>query len=559
MSRTHTRVAMLLLGLGAWHGGMHPVLAADPRSPVQGDPTQTLPKIAPPKPTGEVKVQVERPDPAMQNLLSAKLTPTRFQIEGVKTLPFDQVADKFKPLAGKEITVAELLQAANAVTEMYQQHGYPLSFAFVPAQSFENGNVLITVVEGYVARVTIRGNPGPLENRLRAIAERLKEERPLTRASFDRYSSVLGLQPGVQVGATVQPPTTTDGASEMVLDVKRKPIAFGTGVDYMSPGVRAIATATASGLTPLGEQLTVSALFPKGRDDEEYYALGYAQPISTEGLIARVNASHYRGVPQNATLEQIGFYRRYVNDSKRLGASLSYPLLLSARHSLTLSGGLYGTDQFERYTQAGTDRSVAIGTNVRVVNAELAYVQRKEGVSRSATLGLYKGVDALGARRENNANDLSFLRTRLLLSQATDLPFGFGMAVSAAGQYSSDRLASSEQISFGGRFFGLGYPAGEVAGDKGWAASAEISRLFGMDMTYLKTLQPYLMADVARVYSNSYSLTHRSLSSVALGVRFSDRRYYTLDLSLAQPVGDKPINADRRSPRINASWSYQFD
>ncbi|ALD92514.1 ShlB/FhaC/HecB family hemolysin secretion/activation protein [Cupriavidus gilardii] len=559
MSRTHTRVAMLLLGLGAWQGGMHSVLAADPRSPVQGDPTQTLPKIAPPKPTGEVKVQVERPDPAMQNLLSARLTPARFQIEGVKTLPFDQIADKFKPLAGKEITVAELLQAANAVTEMYQQQGYPLSFAFVPAQSFENGNVLITVVEGYVARVTIRGNAGPLENRLRAIAERLKEERPLTRASFDRYSSVLGLQPGVQVGATVQPPTTTDGASEMVLEVKRKPIAFGTGVDYMSPGVRAIATATASGLTPLGEQLTVSALFPKGRDDEEYYALGYAQPIGTEGLVARVNASHYRGVPQNATLEQIGFNRRYVNDNKRLGASLSYPLLLSARHSLTLSGGLYGTDQFERYTQAGTDRSVAIGTNVRVVNAELAYVQRKEGVSRSATLGLYKGVDALGARRENNANDLSFLRTRLLLSQATDLPFGFGMAVSAAGQYSGDRLASSEQISFGGRFFGLGYPAGEVAGDKGWGASAEISRLFGMDMTYLKTLQPYVMADVARVYSNSYSLTHRSLSSVALGVRFSDRRYYTLDLSLAQPVGDKPINADRRSPRINASWSYQFD
>jgi hemolysin activation/secretion protein len=98
-----------------------------------------------------------------------------------------------------------------------------------------------------------------------------------------------------------------------------------------------------------------------------------------------------------------------------------------------------------------------------------------------------------------------------------------------------------------------------VAGDKGWGASAEISRLFGMDMTYLKTLQPYVLADVARVYSNSYSLTHRSLSSVALGVRFSDRRYYTLDLSLAQPVGDKPINADRRSPRINASWSYQFD
>ena len=90
-------------------------------------------------------------------------------------------------------------------------------------------------------------------------------------------------------------------------------------------------------------------------------------------------------------------------------------------------------------------------------------------------------------------------------------------------------------------------------------ASAEISRLFLPDMTYLRTIQPYVSADVARVFSNSVSLSHRSLSSVAIGARFSDRRYYTLDLSVAQPVGDKPTNASRRSPRINMTYSYQFD
>jgi len=133
------------------------------------------------------------------------------------------------------------------------------------------------------------------------------------------------------------------------------------------------------------------------------------------------------------------------------------------------------------------------------------------------------------------------------------------MALSAAGQYSDNRLASSEQISFGGRFFGLGYPAGEVAGDKGWGASAEINRLFTVDFTYLKTLQPFIVTDMARVYSNSVSLSHRTLQSVAIGLRFSDRRFYTMDVSVAQPVGDKPTNASHRSPRINLLWSYQFD
>lgn len=557
--RPRKSVAALLIGAGV----IQAQLSHAERGPVQGDPTQTLPSIAPSKPAqSNVTVQVERPDSALQNLLAARLTPRHFQIEGARTLPFDQIAAKFSPLANREITVAELLQAAESVTQMYKDAGYPLSFAFVPAQSFENGNVLITVVEGYVANITVRGKPGPAEGRLRKIAEQLKQDRPLRQESFEHYVNVLSQQPGMQVNATVQPPTTTDGACDMVLEVKRKPFTFGTGVEWMSPGVRAIATATTNSLTPLGEQLSFSTLFPKGRDNEEYYAATYAQPLGTEGMLAKVTASHYRGVPENSSLGPIGFDTRYVNDSKRLGGTLSYPVILNNRHVLTLTGGFYANTQFERYTQAvqpGAGRQVELTTSVRVASAEASYLQRGTGVTRNATLGLYKGIDGLGAYRENNQNDLSFFRTRLLLSQANDLPFGFGMALSAAGQYSSNRLASSEQISFGGRFFGLGYPAGEVAGDKGWGASAELNRLFSVDFTYLKTLQPFLVADMARVYSNSVSLSHRTLQSLAIGLRFSDRRYYTMDVSLAQPVGDKPTNASHRSPRINLLWSYQFD
>lgn len=557
--RTRIRVAALLIGVGTCH---HPLAFAE-RSPIQGDPTQTLPRIEPSRPPqSNVTVQVERPDNALQNLLAARLTPRRFQIEGVKTLPFDEIAARFAPLANREITVAELLKAAEDVTAMYQNAGYPLSFAFVPAQSFEHGNVLVTVVEGYVANVVVRGKPGPAEGRLRKIAEQLKRERPLRRESFEHYVNVLAQQPGMQVAATVQPPTTTDGASEMVLEVKRKPFTFGTGLEYVSPGVRGIATATTNSLTPLGEQISVSALYPKGRDSEEYYAASYAQPLGTEGMLAKVYAMHYRGNPQNSTLAPIGFESRYVNDSKRVGTSLSYPFILNNRHSLTATGGFYLNEQFERYTQAvqpGAGRQVTLATNVRVASAELAYQFRGQGVTRSATLGLFKGIDGLGANRENNQNDLGFLRTRLLVSQANDLPAGFGVAFSAAGQYSAQRLASSEQISFGGRFFGLGYPAGEVAGDKGYGASAEINRLFTVDFTYLKTLQPFILYDMARVFSNSVSLSHRSLASVAIGLRFSDRRFYTMDVSVAQPVADKPVNADRRSPRINLLWSYQFD
>jgi hemolysin activation/secretion protein len=132
------------------------------------------------------------------------------------------------------------------------------------------------------------------------------------------------------------------------------------------------------------------------------------------------------------------------------------------------------------------------------------------------------------------------------------------MAISGAAQYSGAVLPSSEQISFGGRFFGLAYPAGEVAGDRGWGLSLELNRLFTASMTYLKTVQPYVLYDTAKVYSNAGTLIHDQLGSIALGVRFSDRKHYTLDLALAKPVGDMPTNSGARSLRFNAAWTYQF-
>lgn len=253
-------------------------------------------------------------------------------------------------MAGHDVTVAQLLQAASEVTKLYADRGYPLSFAFVPAQTFEGGVVRITVVEGYVARMRIEGKPGPLEERLRAISKHMMDERPLRRETFERVTGVLALQPGVQITATVQPPTTTDGASELVLDVKRQPYTIGTGIEYRSPGVRAVVTGTLNGLTPLGEQISVSTLQPRGRDDEKYYSATWAQPIGTDGLLAKLTWSHYRGRPENLPLEQLGYQSRYLTDAQRLGLSLSYPLLLSNTRSLTLTGTFYANEDMQRYS-----------------------------------------------------------------------------------------------------------------------------------------------------------------------------------------------------------------
>ncbi|WP_061532375.1 ShlB/FhaC/HecB family hemolysin secretion/activation protein [Collimonas arenae] len=567
-SRINRRIALGLASGAYLIVAMHPAPAnADSRSPLQGNPADTLPKAeAPASPPVTINIQTQAVDPALQKLLTSHLTPSSFKIAGVQALPFDEVAALFAPMANRDTTVAELLQAANKVTAMYQERGYPLSFAFIPAQTFENNVVVVSVVEGYVKTVKVEGNPGGSEERLKQIAEQLQQERPLRRATFERVAGILSLQPGVKIVANVAPPTTTDGATEMVLTVKRKPITVGVGADYRQPGIRGLLTASSNGLTPLGEQLTVSTLQPSGPQDEKYYAVNYVQPVGNDGMLARLNWSDYRAEPQNDALENVQYQARYQTKTVRAGGSLSYPVILDNTHSLTVTGGAYAAENTQEYTRSvpTTPMSIKLSSQVRVLSAEAAWTDVTQGTdklqqTRQLSVGVYKAIDALGAKRENSNVDLGFTRVTLQMAQSNQLPGGFGVAVAASTQYSSNILPTSEQIGFGGKLFGLAYPAGELAGDKGWGVSAEINRLFPMSYTYLKSVQPYFLVDHSRVYSNAGPLTHDTLGSIAFGVRFSDGRYYTLDLSLAKPVADVPANSTSRSPRVNAMYSYQMD
>ncbi|NOT17346.1 MAG: ShlB/FhaC/HecB family hemolysin secretion/activation protein [Sulfuriferula sp.] len=546
-----------------------PIAGADTTGPVitQANPVDSFP-VTGGKAAEPVSLEVATPavDPAVQNLLNSHLVVSRVELSGVHALPFEQVASFFTAFVNKDTTVAEMLTAANRVTQLYRDQGYPLSFAIVPAQTFADNVVKITVVEGYVNKVRIEGNAGYSKNRLKAIASQLETERPLTQKAFERIIGVFNLQPGVQVVASVAPPTTEDGGAEMLLNVKRQPITVGLGIDSLQSGIRALTTVSTNALTPLGEQLSASVLQPGGALKESYYAVNYTQPVGKNGMLLKVNGSDYKAEPTNQTLAAQQFQTQYQTKITRLGATLSYPLILENTRTLTLTGGLYAAESkqvFERSVPA-LQMSVELSTKVRAVSAELAYADvsknsENQQLTRQISVGVFRGINGLGAASVNSNADLTFTRATLQLSLAKQLSYGFGIAFAARGQYSADILPSTEQIGYGGRLFGLGYPLGEIAGDSGIGASLELNRLFPVNTKYLKQLQPYLLVDRAKVYANATTLIHDSLASVALGIRLSDNRHYNLDFSVAKPIADKPANSASMAPRVNVAYSYQLN
>jgi len=563
------------IGLAAWAAlATWSVVAATaahaqarPPAGTASNPLQALPQIRAPQPSSNVTVQVQQQTSALQKLLATRIKPTHFQVSGVKSISFDEVAKRFTPLAGKEVTIGQIVDTANGVSEMYKSRGYALSFAFVPQQDFHDGVVKITVVEGYVSDVKIHGDAGSLEPRIRSIAAHIAAERPLRRTTFQRYVNVLGLLPGVQISANVALPQNTNGATTLELTVTRKRFNVASGIDFNHPGLLAILTATENGLTPLGEQLSVSTIAPRGRDNVAYLAVHGMVPIGSDGLTANVDASHYRSNPVDNPGLPSYVERTVISD--KLSAGLAYPFILEDQRRLVGRANVYATHDEDHYQNTINGAMYGLRSQVRVLQLQADYAAASTGEVRKASASVSKAFDILGASKNidtniigtstNDPTSLTFVKMNASYMQADDWPHGFGTVVAMTAQYSSASLPTSEEIAFGAQHFAQGYEPGEASGDSGWAVSFELNHAFRPGSKWLQAVTPYVSFDLARVYLHAGTPVPSRLSSASIGFRISDAKHYNLDLSVAKAVGDAPIESPSRSPRFNATLSYQLN
>ena len=311
-------------------------------------------------------------------------------------MPFEEVSALLSPLSGKEISLGELVQQVDKITQLYRDRGYPLSFALVQNQSFANGLVVVTVVEGHIGSVRINGDlgmPGP-PRIAGAAAERGK---PLRQATLERVLNLMRTVPGVTFTPSLDLPRRADGATELVLEAARQPVSLTGGVadlgGHAAAGQRRHQQPDAPGRT--GETDGRTAL-PVGRRQN---IMGEVRvPIGSDGLAVKVDGYHYDARPKDDSIEYLGFQRHVRND--RIGIGLSYPFLLNNTRSLT--GTLGYTRPIPKIATKPTTATAGCNrTRVRAVNAELRYIQLSESMATDVTLGVAKGFDAAGAKRKS--------------------------------------------------------------------------------------------------------------------------------------------------------------
>lgn len=487
------------------------------------------------------------------------------QLQGGTVYPFAEIAALFQPLIGKQVAIRDLLAITEQITQRYRDDGYALSYAYLPEQNLTDGQIRVVLVEGYISRYQLRGELGPAAERVRRLADKLVDERPLTRRSFERYSTLLAQLPGAPVLTRVAPPTTTDGATVMMLEGKRKPLDLKTAFDVDNEDqAQVFVTGTARSLTSWGDSLSLSTLLPPGEDDERYLGAEYSQYLGLEGTRLALSASRYRSEPHDL-VNVAGLATESERDNRRFALALSHPFILSSKGTLNGSLRAYAVDDRREYyrTDAGGAQVARIDSRIRVLAAEASWQQKDTRQQRLISGGVYRGFDAMGAESRVRVNgvgeaelhDLDFTRVRLTAVQSNRFAERWQGVLSGAAYWSADTLPDSEQALFGGDNFGRGYPDDQANGDKGWGLGYELNYSHRRESNWLSLLQPYAYVDTARAWFNE-GTARAHMSSVALGLRFSDQRFYRIGLEAARPLSDRAVDTGERSMRYTLSLSY---
>jgi hemolysin activation/secretion protein len=232
-----------------------------------------------------------------------------------------------------------------------------------------------------------------------------------------------------------------------------------------------------------------------------YVEITQEQQFGTEGLKGWFTASHSE-VDAGSVYSTSDLGSR----STRGLLGLSYPLLRSRDHNLRLFGKFDAVNQRQDVNDVRN-----FDDRLRVLRFGVDY-GLNDSLNGQNALGIEisRGLDVLGASDGNYAGqsraksrtDGHAVFTKLTLNATRRQKLGDKWAVqlSVAGQKSDERLLSNEEFYIGGAQFGRAYDSGEISGDDGAAASAEIQYGEFLSLPYLDSYQFYGFYDFGIVW-----------------------------------------------------------
>jgi hemolysin activation/secretion protein len=520
-------------------------------------------------------VLAAEPPPSPATAAAPAVQVERFRVSGNTLLEPAAIEAALAPFKGSR-TLAELRLAAAAVQGLYAQAGYGGVIAYLPPQVAEPGVVLIAVVEGKVATVTVRGAAVFSETNVRASVPALSTGATPQVRRIDAQIGIANENPSKRVQVLLKP-GEHPGEIAAELAVTEKPLqsmTFGldnTGNDHTGR-YRAGFTWTHANLTGGDDVLTTQYQTSPG-DPGKVTVLGVGYRYPLPGALAVLDGYlAYSNVDAGTSATAAGDVRLSGRGNLAgLRSTWSLPRLGDVDQRLAV--GLDRREYLNHCEVAGLPSGACgpAGASVTVTPLSLEYSARAASpVAWAAALTLQRNLGLGG----NHADDASFANMRIgaspgystaraSLDASTTFAERWQLRGRLALQWSGDALVSGEQFGLGGAGSVRGYEERELVGDRGALLSLELGgpELLDRPLPSAASLRPFAFADTGTV-SNLLgapcrgTATRCTLSSLGLGLQF-EREHLQARLAVAAALDDA-ITTHRHDARAHAAVLYSF-
>lgn len=419
-------------------------------------------------------IRIERPDPSVDAVAEgASIRVDALRVTGATLFTEAELVAAADVTPGHDLTLPELRNAAARITRFYNDRGYVLAQAYLPAQAVVGGTVTIAVVEGRYSSIELRNQSGVSDALAGGVLGGLNPGDPVAIAPLERRLLLLSDIPGVVVHSTLSPGAEV-GSSDLTVDLTRGrrisgsleadnagnrytgAYRLGGSINFHNPtglgdlislrvlaSTEGLAYGRAAWQAPLGDATVGVAYthmqYDLGREFEVLDAGGTADIFS-------VFASYPVIRSRNANLYALASF-----DAKLLSDEIGPVSQVSDKDIRALTVGLRGESR-DGFGGGGWNTGSWSWTS-----GELDIQSPLE-----------RAVDAATARSQGRFNKLQYTVSRLQTVAGPLSLYG-----SLRGQMTTDNLDASEKMELGGAYAVRAYPEGEAYGDEGYVATVE--------------------------------------------------------------------------------------
>lgn len=508
---------------------------------------------------------------------------SRFVLEGVVDRPglidvaeVAALVEKKRQATPQGMTIGQIQQVADEVTNYYRSKGLILAKAYVGAQTVENGVITLTVLEGRLG--TIHSAKAATEGQTEEKAE-LRYPQELLHKPFaelqgqavikDQLEGAL-LQlidyPGLKYNAVIKPGTTL-GTADLFLNVTEERF-FNAALSLDNYGsqytgeYRPRLDILVNNPTNAADLLGLTLMDTYDPHKEFYWGTSYERPLPWG------NNAIGAGYSRNSF--DIG---GNFDDLQLEGLAEIYDIFLKHSFIRSRQGNLFGLLRFSsKAAETLQNDDLSSQDNLSVLSAEAYLTDHMDtwlgGGVTNINITLSKGFDDFLGSNTNNDEDTSrviegyektpvdFLKVTADVTRLQKMWTNTSLLLRFKGQATDTPLVSIEQFAMGGPDSVRAYPQAEFMMDQGYFASTELifnapffaDKQAFFNRTWGELLQFSVFYDASsgwlkEALSNEEDSAY--LSGAGVGMHFGLPGRFAASLSMAKPLGSHDSDVGR--------------